>query len=148
MSSANHGLPAPDPAIQADAAPFWAAAREHRLVLPRCTGCGTVIWYPKGFCPACGSLGVEWFDVAGTATVYSCAVPRRGQGAYADAAPYVLAYVELDLPDGGPGPRMITNIVDCDPTTVRIGDRVEVVFHDTEDGNALPRFRPSAQLDR
>jgi uncharacterized OB-fold protein len=52
---------------------------------------------------------------------------------------YVLAYVELEE-----GPRMMTNIVDCDAESVRIGQRVEVVFHDTGQGTALPRFRPSA----
>jgi uncharacterized OB-fold protein len=50
----------------------------------------------------------------------------------------VLAYVEL-----AEGPRMMTNIVDCDPDTVKIGQPVEVVFHDTGEGTALPRFRPT-----
>lgn len=135
-------LPAPDPAVQDDAAPFWDATKEHRLVLPRCRACQEYIWYPRGFCPSCGSFDIEWTSVAGTGTVYSRSIPRRGQGAYRDAAPYVLAYVELDLPDGRPGPRIITNIVDCDPHSVVIGDRVTVVFHDTESGHALVRFRP------
>jgi uncharacterized OB-fold protein len=57
----------------------------------------------------------------------------------------VLAYVELDLPGGQPdGPRIVTNVVDCDPDEVSIGDAVEVVFHETASGYALPRFRPRA----
>ena len=40
------------------------------------------------------------------------------------------------------GPRMLTNIVDCDPDDVRIGQRVTVTFVATEDGGALYRFRP------
>ena len=51
---------------------------------------------------------------------------------------YVLAYVELEE-----GPRVMTNIVECDPNDVRIGQRVEVVFHDTGQGTALVRFRPA-----
>ena len=136
-------LPAPEPVVHDDARPYWEAAAEGRLLLPRCTACGTTIWYPRGFCPACGSLEVEWVELPGTGEVYSFAVARRGQGASAEAAPYVLAYVELDLPDGRPGPRMITNIVDCDPGSVSVGDRVEVVFHPTDGGLALPRFRPA-----
>ena len=62
---------------------------------------------------------------------------------YRDAAPYVVAYVELNLPDGGPGPRVMTNVVDCDPGSVAVGDRVEAVFHPTERGVALVRFRPA-----
>jgi uncharacterized OB-fold protein len=135
-------LPAPDPAVHDDAAPYWEAAREHRVVLPHCTACDTWIWYPRGFCPGCGSFAIEWLEVAGTGTVYSRSIPRRGQGAYRDAAPYVLAYVELDLPDGRPGPRVITNIVDCEPEAVAIGHAVTAVFHDTASGHALVRFRP------
>jgi uncharacterized OB-fold protein len=136
-------LPAPDPIVSDEAAPYWEATREHRLVLPRCRACATFIWYPRGFCPACASFDIDWVEVDGTGTVYSFSIPRRGQGAYREAAPYVLAYVELDVP-GGDGPRMITNVVDCDPESVAIGDPVEVVFHDTASGHALPRFRPRA----
>jgi uncharacterized protein len=42
------------------------------------------------------------------------------------------------------GPRMMTNIVDCDVDAINIGDPVEVVFHDTGAGAALPRFRPAS----
>ncbi len=142
-----HALPAPSPNVEDDAAPFWTATSEHRLVLPRCARCSSYIWYPRGFCPKCASFDIEWVDAPGTGTVYSFSIPRRGQGAYRDSAPYVLAYVELDLPEtrgrvDSPGPRIITNIVDCDPESVSIGDRVTVVFHPTDSGHALPRFRP------
>lgn len=142
-------MPAPDPEIQADAAPYWDATKEHRLVLPHCTSCATFIWYPRGFCPACGSFDIAWVEAPGTGEIYSFSIPRRGQGAYRDAAPYVLAYVELDLPDDdaragrAPGPRVITNIVDVDVDQVRIGQRVTAVFHDTPSGHALLRFRPA-----
>lgn len=140
---AHHPLPAPDPHIEADAAPYWEAAREHRLVLPRCAECSTFIWYPRGFCPACGSFTIDWVEAPGTGRIYSFSIPRRGQGAYRDSAPYVLAYVELDLPDGLPdGPRIITNIVGCAPDDVAVDLPVVAVWHDTESGDALLRFRP------
>jgi uncharacterized protein len=53
---------------------------------------------------------------------------------------YVLAYVEL-----AEGPRIMTNIVDCDVEVIQIGDHVEVTFHDTGQGAALPRFRPAGR---
>ena len=130
-------LPAPAPPVTLESQPFWDAAAEGRLVLPRCDACTTVIWYPRAFCPACGSSSVGWIDAAGTGSVYSYTVVRKGQGAYRDAAPYVVAYVELDE-----GPRMMTNVVDCDPDAVAIGMRVEVTFDATDKGTALPRFRP------
>jgi hypothetical protein len=34
----------------------------------------------------------------------------------------------------------MTNIVDCDPAEVSVDAAVRVVFHDTGEGSALPRF--------
>lgn len=130
-------LPAHAPPVTLETQPFWDATAEGRLVLPRCDACGTVIWYPRLFCPACAGTEISWFDAAGTGTVYSCTVVRKGQGPFADSAPYVLAYVELDE-----GPRLMTNVVGCEPERVAVGQRVTVVFTDTGKGTALPRFRP------
>jgi len=121
--------------------PFWDGTAEGRLLLPRCDDCQVFIWYPRPFCPSCVSTKVSWIPASGRGTVYSFTINRRGQAdlsAYTEAGVYVLAYVELDE-----GPRMMTNIVDCDPESVRIGQRVQVVFHDTGEGTALPRFRPA-----
>ena len=49
--------------------------------------------------------------------------------------------IELDGTQGA-GARMIVNIVDCDPETVAIGDRVQVVFERVSDTYAVPRFTP------
>jgi uncharacterized OB-fold protein len=84
-------------------------------------------------------MRTEWFASAGRGRVYSYTLNHRGQGAYQDAGPYVLAYVELDE-----GPRMMTNIVAAEADGLAVGLPVEVVFHDTGEGSALPRFRPVA----
>ena len=125
---------APDPGPED--APFWAAAATGRLSLPRCRQCSTVIWYPRSFCPDCHSTDIEWFDAAETGTVYSYTVSHRGMGPWADHAPYVIAYVELDA-----GPRLLTNIVGADPSSVRIGDRVRAVF-EPAGATSIVRFTP------
>ena len=131
-------LPAPGPPVTPDSQTFWDGTAEDRLVLPRCDKCSTVIWYPREFCPACGSMSVSWFDASGRGTVYSYTVVRKGEAMYGAAAPYVLAYVELEE-----GPRVLTNIVDCEPESVKIGQAVSVVFHETGQGPKLARFRPA-----
>jgi len=137
-------LPAPAPTITVETKPFWDGTLEGKLMLPRCTACQHVIWYPRTFCPECGSLEVSWIQASGRGTVYSFTVNRRANEnvAYRNAdrteLVYVLAYVEL-----AEGPRVLTNIVDCDPETVRVGMPVSVVFHDTGQGSALPRFKPA-----
>ena len=85
-------LPAPAPPVTLETQPFWDATAEGRLVLPHCEECTTVIWYPRAFCPACGSTSVSWVDAAGTGSVYSCTVVRKGQGAYREAAPLDAGY--------------------------------------------------------
>lgn len=131
-------LPAPPPAeITAETRPFWDGTARHVLLLQRCDACGVSVWYPRSHCPDCGGGALTWREASGRGRIYSFTIVRRGQGRYRDAAPYVLAYVELDE-----GVRMLTNVVDCDPDGLRIGQAVEVVFHDTGEGVALPRFRP------
>jgi uncharacterized OB-fold protein len=142
MTVSEQVLPAPAPVVLPEVKPFWDATAEGRLVLPKCSDCGTLIWYPRPYCPACASLNVEWIDASGRGTVYSFTVNRRGAADlpdYRGVGTFVLAYVELEE-----GPRMMTNIVDCDPDTVEIGQKVEVVFQDTGQGTALPRFRPAS----
>jgi uncharacterized protein len=130
-------LPAPEPVVSPEARPFWDATAEGRLVLQRCAACDQVVWYPRGICPGCGSSELEWIDASGRGVVYSFTINHRGTGPYERAGPYVLAYVELDE-----GPRVLTNIVDCDPHSLRIGQRVEARFHDTGGGSAIVRFAP------
>jgi len=130
------GLPAPPPDVAPELAEFWAATEEGRLLLRRCTACGEPIWYPRPVCPFCHSTETVWVEASGRAQVYTYSIVRRGIGPYAET-PYVLAYVQLEE-----GPRVMTNIVDCDPASVHIGQAVEAVFHRTAAGPALPRFRP------
>lgn len=135
--TAERTLPAPAPAINVETKPFWDATTQERLLLPRCDDCDVVIWYPRAFCPECSSFAISWFEATGRGTIYSYTVNRRGQGDYRDLV-YVLAYVEL-----AEGPRVLTNIVDCDPERLAVGQPVQVVFHPTDSGAALPRFRPA-----
>jgi uncharacterized protein len=131
-------LPAGAPVVSVETADYWAATAEGRLLLKRCDACGHVIWYPRAICPDCHSTETSWFEASGQGEVYTFTVNRRGDGPWKEAAPFVLAYVELDE-----GPRVMTNIVDCDVDTVAIGQRVTAVWDDTGQGNALLRFRPA-----
>ena len=112
-------------------APFWRAAREHRLIVQRCTACGTHQFYPRPVCLACFSLGLEWVEASGRATVYSKTTVRIN---VVDelTPPYVVAIVTLDE-----GPRLTTNLVGDEPA---IGDRVSVTWRERADLPPLPVF--------
>jgi uncharacterized OB-fold protein len=132
------GLPSPAPYVSPETKEFWEATADHRLLLRHCDGCGSYIWYPRPFCPSCGSTETSWAQASGRGTVYTFTVVHRsGVPGYIEALPYVIAYVQLDE-----GPRIMTNIVGIEPGQVRVDMPVTVVFHDTGHGSALFRFRP------
>ncbi len=116
-------LPAIAPPHSPEAEPFWSAAAEGRLVLPRCTDCGHHIWYPRSWCPVCGHDDVTWTELSGRGVVYATSVLRKAMGPWATATPFIVAYVELDE-----GPRVLTNVIADQPEQVRVGDRVQATF--------------------
>jgi uncharacterized OB-fold protein len=121
-----------DPALNPGDEPYFAAAAEDRLLLKTCKACREAHHYPRSLCPFCWSVDVEWTEAKGTGVIYTFSVTRRGAG-----APYCIAYVTLDE-----GPTMMTNIVDVDLDTVRVGQRVKVVFRKSEGGSSIPMFTP------
>jgi uncharacterized protein len=132
-------LPNPAPYISPEVKEFWDATAEGRLTIPKCDDCGLYVWYPRPFCPACGSTNVTWTDVSGKGTVYTFTIVHRsGVPGFRDAMPYVIAYVELEE-----GPRVMTNIVGIEPDQITVGMPVSVVFSDTGSGNAIFRFQPA-----
>jgi len=120
----------PNPSPETEA--FWEAAKAGRFLVRRCKACGKAHWYPRTLCPFCASLDTEWIEGSGRGTIYSYSYMRRA------TPPFVMAYVAL-----AEGPTMMTNIVDCDPEGLRIGDAVELAFRSSEGGFAVPCFRPS-----
>jgi uncharacterized OB-fold protein len=132
-------LPADKVHITTDAytEPFWQAAKQERLVAPKCGECGRFRLPPTPFCPECRSREVEWTELSGQAEVFSFSVLHGFPG----LPDLTLVAAVLDLPDA-PGARLVTNIVDADPAAVAIGDRVEVFFSPISDGWLIPLFRP------
>jgi hypothetical protein len=139
-----NALPADFAELAPDActAPFWLAARQHRLVVPKCTKCGTFRFPPSPFCHECTHQEVDLVEVAGTGTVYTYTVVRHAVvPQLADHVPYVVAVVDLD---DAAGVRMIVNIVESDPEAVRIGSPVSIVWDDVDAEVTIPRFRLAA----
>jgi uncharacterized protein len=121
--------------------PFWAAAREHRLVIPRCTNCGTFRFPPAAFCWVCRHQTVDWVEHDGNGELYSFTVMRHAVvPAVGDALPIVIGVVAL--PDTN-GCRLIADIVGCPPEVVEIGMPVALEWYDVDEGS-VPCFRPRA----
>ena len=126
------------PAPSTESQPFWDALARHELVVQRCGSCGRFWFPPANRCQHCWSERFAWTAVSGRGRLYSFTVFRRAYAPeLADQLPYVVGVVELDE-----GPRLITNVVGCEPDEVRVDMPVEVVFEDLADGVVLHAFRP------
>jgi uncharacterized OB-fold protein len=112
--------------------PFWESAAEGRFIVRYCIACNRAHWYPRAICPFCFSDKTEWKQASGNGTVYSYSVMRRVP------EPYAIAYVTLEE-----GPKMLTNLVECNFDAIRIGQRVKVVFKPSSEGMQLPMFTPA-----
>lgn len=123
--------PLPEPT--AVTAPFWDAAARGVLIHPRCCECERAFFPPHLACPHCRATSWSWVESAGRGEIYSFSVVHRAPQPGFDP-PYVIAVIDLDE-----GFELMTNIVDTEPTDVRIGQRVRVTWR--EEGDAvLPMF--------
>jgi uncharacterized protein len=127
------------PVIDEATAPFWEAAQREVLLIRRCRGaCGRAHFYPRPFCPHCWSDEVVWEEASGKGTLYTYSVVYvNGLPPFRDRLPYVAAIVQFEE-----GPRMMTNVVDCEISELAVDMPLEVVFRVESPEVTLPFWRP------
>jgi uncharacterized protein len=119
--------------------PFWDGCTRHRFLVHRCRECERAYW-PASSCVDHGSRAMHWEPARGTGTVFTYTVFHHSYDPrFADRIPYAIAVVQLDE-----GPFFHTDIVECAPSEVAIGLRVEAVFEEAGEGWVLPHFRPTS----
>jgi uncharacterized OB-fold protein len=136
MSDYRKPLPQPTPETQH----FWDGCRDGKLLLQRCKDTGKAYFPPRPFSPYTGSRDVEVFEASGKAKLFSYVINHRPAKGFEDEAPYAIAVIELEE-----GPRMMTNIVDCEqtPEALVLDMPLEVAFETATDEITLPKFRPA-----
>jgi hypothetical protein len=112
---------------------FFDAAAQGKLLYKKCRACGEPHFFPRALCPFCFSSDTEWVEASGRGSIYTYSVSRR-----VGPTPFAIAFVTLEE-----GVSMMTNIVDCDLDSIRIGQSVRVVFKPTEGGPPVPMFAPA-----
>ncbi len=124
----------PKPFITRDNAFWFEAARERRLVIQACDGCGRLRHPPAPVCPHCRSF--DWHEVPsqGRGTVHSYVISHHPRAPGFD---YPLAVVLVDLDEGT---RLVADFAG-DQDALRVGLPVEVEWLDYDDDLTLPRFR-------
>ena len=135
MAEIRFDLPTVDPETRA----FWHAARESRLLIRRCNSCAQASFYPRRFCPQCWSEDVVWEQASGRATLYTWSVVHSNDlSPFGERLPYVAAVVDL-----AEGPRMMTNVVNCDPDQLAVAMALQVTFEQRTEDVTVPVFEPA-----
>jgi uncharacterized protein len=117
--------------------PFWQAGAEGRVIMPKCTDCGTFRWPPGPFCPECHAQNVEWVP-AGAARLFSFTIlPVPGADKTATPQSRIPALAEFA---NAPGVRLVSVLVDAPPGIVAIGDRLKVEWRPAAN-TLVPVFR-------
>ena len=123
------------PAVNRDTEFFWTGTARGELRIQRCGGCGELRHPPGPMCPACGETKPEYVVAAGRGEVYSYVVhhhpPVPGR-----TPPFVVALVELEE-----GVRMLAELVDVAPESVRVGLPVAAGFVRVDDELTMPVWR-------
>jgi uncharacterized protein len=134
-------FPRPLPSPNALTEPYWQAAHQRELKLPRCEACAKFHFYPRSTCPHCGSSKLAWQAVSGKGEVYSFTVVHRAPSkGFAEQVPYAVAVIAL-----AEGPHLMTRLTQVQVDAVTIGMRVEVDFERQDEETTLPVFRPARE---
>jgi len=124
----------PTPDRSDETLPFWEGVERGELWLRRCTVCHQAHHYPRSICPFCFHPETRWEQASGRGMLYSYSAVTRA------VAPYVIAYVTLEE-----GPTMMTNLIDCNPDMLSVGQAVILAPSPSEGGPPVPMFRPAVK---
>ncbi len=127
----------PRPALTHDNRFFFEGAKEHKLLIQRCTNCGTLRHPPRPACGTCRSFDWDTVTASGRGTVYSYVVNHYPQVPAFDY-PLVVALIELEE-----GTRLVANVAGITPEEIAIGLPVVAEFEAFDDDLTLPVFRPA-----
>lgn len=128
----------PQPAFSTDTEFFWEGARHNKLLVQRCWDCQTLRHPPGPACPTCHSLDSEVTELSGRGTLYSYTVVHHPLPP-GFVEPAIVGVIELEK-----GIRFVSNIVDVEPESLKIGEPLEVYFLEQEEGWTAPQFRRPA----
>ena len=121
---------------------FWTSGADGQLRIQGCTDCHALVHPPVPICPRCRSRAWEPTVVSGRATVVGFTVNQH-QWLPSFEPPYAIANVAL-AEDATV--HLTTNIVECEPDAVHIGQEVSVRF-EQQDDVWLPLFAPTGGTD-
>ncbi len=136
MSEFSRPMPVPTPTTQ----PFWDALAQRTIRIQYSPSTQRYVFYPRVLAPGTLADDLEWREISGAASLHSYTVSHRPVAPhFADEVLHIIAIGRWDE-----GPRFATEIVNADPSELRVGMRIRPVFVDFPDeGITLLRYEPA-----
>jgi len=130
-------IPVPDEQNQ----PYWDGAKEKKLVLQHCSGCGLVSARPRVICPRCHKEEFEWKQVSGKGIIHSYTIVHQTTAAgFQDEVPYVVVHAVIDEE---PTCYVTANLLvdQSEHSRLTISLPVVIDFEDRGNGTVVPQWR-------
>lgn len=103
---------------------YWREIpQRHRLEAGECVKCHEIYFPPRLVCASCHGRQFQTVRLPDTGKIDTFTVIHVATKQFADLAPYALAIVELTN-----GVKITSQVVDCDPSTLAIGQKVKIEF--------------------
>lgn len=127
----------PLPPIDGPNAPFWAGAREQKLMLQRCLDCERYRFPASRYCPSCLGERSEWQATSGQGVVVSyCGFHKAYWPSFANDVPYDVVQVRLNE-----GVQLFSNLIDVPREQIKIGMKVRAHFDAVTAAVTLVKFK-------
>ena len=123
--------------LDIDSIKFWEGAKKNKLLIQKSTTSKKYFLYSRSFSGVAADEPFEWVESSGKGTIYSFTISHIAGGSefYVNKTPYIVASILLEE-----GVRLMSNIVDCDHSIVKIGKNVKVVFKKLDNDLVFPCF--------
>ena len=118
---------------------WWEGINRGEILIQKCSDCGKLRHPPRPMCGECQSIKWTGVKTAGRGKVYSYTVLHYPKFPGYEF-PLACGLIELDE-----GVRMVTNIVGCDHTDIRIGMPGKLVIEKVDGELDLPLFHANAK---
>ncbi|AXV40230.1 Zn-ribbon domain-containing OB-fold protein [Methanobacterium sp. BAmetb5] len=99
-------------------------SQRYNLIGSKCLQCGEAFFPMRVICPECRRKGqLEPIKFSGNGKIMSYSVIHTPTDEFKNISPYAVAIIELEE-----GAKITSQIVDCNPDNIEIGQEVELVF--------------------
>jgi uncharacterized OB-fold protein len=103
---------------------YWREIpQRYRYEAAQCKQCGKIFFPPRLVCSGCRGREFSAKTLSPDGVIETFTVIRIAPTGFGDEAPYAVGVIKLD-----DGVKITAQIVDCEPESLKIGDRVKLEF--------------------